>query len=195
MDRDRVDEQKGKPIRVWRVIIEARLEVGETPMPSDWIKSKAEKESKEQAEAHARQEAQQRETELIRVLGPKFVENLQNILNDDIVAWNANFKDRQINGASKITNGFQIAKLGFPRGIAEVIFNPATLRIEVTLTRSRPADANETYSTSGFFYLKTNTDGRDIHMEDRMRNTHLQPSGFSRIILESIAEPMANHII
>lgn len=165
-------------------------------MTSDWIAKKAAQENKDQAETREREETKRREAELIRALGPQFVEGLRNVLNEDIVAWNENFKDRQINGASKITNGFQVAKLGFPRGIAEVIFNPATLRIEVTLTRSRPtADANETYDTSGFFYLKANTDGRDIHMEDRMRNAHLQPAGFSRMILESIAEPQSNHMI
>ena len=139
----------------------------------------------------------QRDDELVKALGPKFVENLRTVLNDDIVAWNANFPDRQINGATKSTNGFgfTVAKLGFPRGIADVAFNPATLRVEVKLTRSTMAGQDETYTTDGHFYLESNPDGKDIHMVDRMRHEHVLPAGFSRIILEGIAEPHSHHII
>ena len=165
-------------------------------MPSDWIRDKAAQESREQAEARQREESQRREAELIRALGPEFVEKLRTVLNEDIVAWNANFKDRQINGATKIQNGFSVSKEGFPRGSAEVTFNPATLRIEVHLARSTAVDFSEMYDTKGGFYLKANPDGRDIHMVDRLKgDAHLQPSGFSRIILESIAEQSSHHII
>jgi hypothetical protein len=165
------------------------------PMPSDWISKKAAEENREQKEARKREETKLRETELIRGLGPLFVENLRTMLNEDIVAWNEHFGDRQINGAGKIPNGFSVAKEGFPRGLAEVTFNPSTLSIDVKLVRSTHVDHNKTYETDGGFYLEANPDGRDIHMLDRMRRAHVQPAGFSRILLESIADPNSQHLI
>ncbi len=164
-------------------------------MPSDWIQNKAFDENKQHAEALAREEKQKRDAELIRALGPELVKQLRKVIDDDIVAWNNNFKDRQINGTGNIQDGFRVDKTGFPRGSAEITFNPATSRIEITLVRSTMAGPQQTYETKGYVYLMANPDGKDIHMEDRMRNAHLQPAGFSRMILESVAEPQSNHMI
>lgn len=172
-----------------------KLEVGAITVPSDWIKGKADDETRRNEEARQRELKRQRDTELIKALGPAFVENLRKVVNEDIAAWNENFSDRIINGATKITNGFNVAKLGFPRGIAQVAFNPATLRIEVKLTRSTAAGDEETYTTDGYFRLEANPDGKDIHMLDRFKSEHVLPSGFSRIILESIAEQQSHHSI
>jgi hypothetical protein len=176
-------------------MLEARLEVGEKPVPSDWIRSKAEEENKRNAEALAQQEKQKRDTELIRSLGPQLMKDLRKVLDDDIVAWNQNFPDRQINGTSPIQNGFSVVKIGFPRGVAEIFFNPETLRIQISLERSAMAELQDMYKTDGYVYLRANPDGRDIHMEDRMRGGHLHSSGFSRMILESIAEPNSTHML
>ncbi len=191
-----IGEEKGKQIWRWHVLLEARLEVGAKDMPSDWISSKAEQENKQRADNLAEEERRKREAELIKALGPQLVKQLRKVIDDDIVAWNDKFPDRQINGTSaNVLNGFSVAKLGFPRGMAEVKFNPEILRIEILLERSTMAGPQNSYKTEGYVYLRANPDGRDIHMEDRMRNSHLEPAGFSRIILESVAEPQSNHMI
>jgi len=165
-------------------------------VPSDWISSKAEQENKQRADNLAEEERRKREAELFKALGPQLVKQLREVIDDDIVAWNDKFPDRQVNGTSaNVLNGFSVAKLGFPRGMAEVKFNPDTLRIEVVLERSTMAGPSSSYKTEGYFYLKANPDGRDIHMEDRWRSVLMEPAGFSRIILESIAEPQSNHMI
>jgi len=162
-------------------------------MPSDWIRQKADRERTESASAAREQERQQREAEMIKVLSPAFVKKLMDTLNEDLAQWNAEFKDRQINGASPIRNGFQFAKLAFPKGSAEVTFNAATLRIEVFMRRST-ADGAGDYDQEGFFYLEVNPDGKDIHMLDRMKRGHVTPENFTKIMLESIAEPTSNHL-
>jgi hypothetical protein len=48
------------------------------------------------------------------------------------------------------------------------------------------------YDHEGFFHLDVNPDGKDIHMVDRNRRGHVTPEDFTRIVLESIAEPMSN---
>jgi hypothetical protein len=164
-------------------------------MPSDWIKGKADDENRRNEENRQRELKRERDDELIRALGPQLVKQLRKVIDDDVVAWNANFKDRIINGTGDIPNGFSVDKVGFPRGSAQVTFNPATSRIEIELTRSVMAGPDKTYETKGYVYLRANPDGGNIHMEDRMRNEHLQPAGFSRIILESIADQQSNHII
>jgi hypothetical protein len=164
-------------------------------MPSDWIRSKAEQENKQHAEALARDEKQKRDAELIRASGPEFVMQLRKVIDADIVAWNTNFTDRQINGTGDIPNGFRVDKVGFPRGSACIAFNPETLRIEKELVRGVIVDATRTYETKGYMHLRANPDGRGIHMEDRTRNSHLEPAGFSRIILETVADPQSHHLI
>jgi hypothetical protein len=47
-------------------ILEARLEIGVRPMPSDWIKDKAQQENKLHAEILAREEKQKRDSELVK---------------------------------------------------------------------------------------------------------------------------------
>ncbi len=162
-------------------------------MPSDWIQRKAENERTEAANTARERDLQLRNAEMIRALGPAFVKNLMNVLNEDITAWNAAFKDRQINGAMGIQNGFNLSKIGFPRGSADITFNPSALRIDVNLQRST-AQGDGMYETEGFMYLEVNPDGKGIHMLDRTRRGHIEPAGFSRMILESIAEPMSNHL-
>jgi len=162
-------------------------------MASDWIRQKAEQEAKQAADSARHQEAQLRKNELIKALGPGLVRTLMNIINDDIVAWNANFKDRQINGATEIQDGFRLEKAGSPRGSADVTFNSNTLRIEVFMQRST-AMGDSMYDHRGFFHLEANSDGKEIHMEDQSRRAHVTAGGFSHIILESIAEPMSSHL-
>ena len=164
-------------------------------MPSDWIKGKVDEERRRDDEIRQRELKREREAELVKALGPQLVKDLRKIIDDDVVAWNANFKDRMINGTADIPNGFSVDKVGFPRGSAQITLNLAALRIDIELTRSPMVQPDKPYDTTGYVYLKANPDGSGIHMEDRMRNDHLQPSGFSRIILESIADEQSNHII
>jgi hypothetical protein len=164
-------------------------------MPSDWIRNKADEENRQRAETLAQEEKRKRDAELTKALGPELVKQLRKVIDDDIVEWNANFMDRQINGTDNIPNGFRVSKISFPRGSAEITFNPSTLRIEVLLVRSTMAGPPETYETKGHVYLRANPDGQDIHMEERARNAHLQPAGFSRMILESVADPQSHHLI
>jgi hypothetical protein len=189
-DRRRKREENLQP----HIILETHLIAGARDMPSDWIRSKAEHEIKEQAKQTAFEEKQKRDAELIRALGPKLVEELRKVIHADIVAWNENFTDRQINGTSYIPNGFSVDKVGFPRGSADIKFNPVTLRIEIGLTRSVLTDFGESYHMDGYVHVRANPDGRGVHMEERFRNSYLEPAGFSRMILESIAEPQSNHM-
>ena len=161
-------------------------------MASDWIRQKSEREKTQAASIAREQEIQLRNAEMIRALGPAFVKNLMNVLNEDIVAWNAAFKDRQINGATEIQNGFRFSKEGFPRGSADIIFNPSTLRIDVQMQRST-AQGDGMYETEGYMYLEVNSDGKDIHMLDRARRSHVDPAGFSHMILETIGESSSQH--
>jgi hypothetical protein len=160
-------------------------------MASDWIKEKADHEAKAAATSARQQEIRLRKNELIKALGPTFLKNLINSLNEDITDWNSRFKDRQINGVSEIQDGYHVEKLTFPRGSAFVRFNPETLRIEIQMQRSRPMD-NSMYEHSGFFCLEANPDDKDIHMEDHSRRAHVTASGFTKIIIESIADPMSH---
>ena len=116
-------------------------------MPSDWIKGKADDENRRDEEIRQRELKRQRDTELIRALGPQLVKQLRKVIDGDIVAWNKNFADRQINGTADIPNGFSVAKLGFPRGGAEVKFNPETLRLEIQLERSTMAGPPHSYES------------------------------------------------
>jgi hypothetical protein len=161
-------------------------------MASDWIRDKAAREEKQEAENRQREALQLREAEVIKALGPSFIKTLLNVVNEDIVEWNATFKERTINGAVEIQNGFRFGKDGFPRGSADVTFNPNNLRIEVLMQRST-ARWDGMYEVSGYMYLEANPDGKDIHMLDRMRRGHVTPAGFSRMLLESVAEPTSNH--
>lgn len=161
-------------------------------MPSEWIKQKAERERTETARIEREQAKQLREAEMIKALGPAFVKRLMDTINEDLTQWNAEFKDRQINGASAIHSGFTFAKLGFPRGSAEVKFNPDMLRIEIFMRRTT-ADGSGEYDHEGFFYLEVSPEGKDVHMLDRMRRGHVTPADFSKIMLESIAELTSSH--
>jgi hypothetical protein len=164
-------------------------------MPSDWIRNKAAQESAQQAAQLAHEEKQKRDAELIKALGPQLVKGLRKVIDDDIVTWNENFKDRQINGTRDLPNGFSVAKVSFPRGAADITFNPATSRIEVTLTRSTMAGPQETYEHEGWFYIEVNSDGKGVHMLTRSRRDHIEAAGVSRMILESIAEPTSQWMI
>ena len=122
-------------------------------MASDWIRDKAAREEKQEAENRQREALQLREAELIKALGQSLIKTLLNVVNEDIVAWNVAFKDRQINGAVEIQNGFRFAKEGFPRGSADVTFNPNSLGIEVWMQRST-ARWDGMYEASGYSIWK-----------------------------------------
>jgi hypothetical protein len=162
---------------------------------SDWIKTKAALEKQRDNEQTLRLELQQREATLVKALGGKFIEGLQNVINADIVEWNSSFPDRQINGAGKLPNGFSVSKAGFPKGEAEVKFNPDTLRIEVRLERPTMADLGKRYVADGYFHLKANPSLEQIYMIDHYRSAHVSAEDFSKIILESIADPHSHHTI
>jgi hypothetical protein len=66
----------------WRVILDARLEIGESSMPSEWIKIKAEQERKAEDDSRTRHETEKRETELIRALGLEFIMDLRKVLDE-----------------------------------------------------------------------------------------------------------------
>ena len=155
-------------------------------MASEWIRKKAESEAQEAARREREQLAQLNKTALIKTLGPAFVKNLMAVFNEDIAEWNAHFGDRQINGAVAIHNGFSFAKEGYPRGSADITFNSDALRIDVVLYLTNMQGDRYTHET--YVYLEANPDGKDIHMEDRMHRKHLEPSGFTHMVLENIAE-------
>lgn len=187
-------EEKEKLELVYHATIDVRIYAIRDDMPSDWIRSKAEKEKKEQEQWRAREEKQKRDAELIRSLGPTLLQTLRDVIDEDIKAWNESFADRQIGPTEGIAGGFKVCKRGFPFGLAEITFNSVTLGIDVKLVRSTAADSSRTYDVSGHFRLDVNSDGRDIHLVDR-RNSHVVSSSFSQIIIESVGDPNSNYII
>jgi hypothetical protein len=165
-------------------------------MANEWIKERAEREAKADAETKQRVELQLRKQRLVESLGAKFLKTLMDDLNQAIVEWNITFKDKQVNGAGPIqgSNGaYSVDKFAFPRGSAFFRFDPESSRIEVKLQRTRPMDGSM-YDHETFFCLEPDMEFRDIHMEDQ-RHRHVTSSQFCQMVIESIADPMSHHLI
>jgi len=181
-------EEKVKIERPFDVSIRVHFEVGVYSMANDWIKERAEREAKEKSVTERQQEFRSQKNELIKALGPGFLKDLMESLNEAIVEWNSYFSDRKINGAKEIQGGYYIEKPSYPSGKAVIRFNPYTLRIEIELHRSRPTDGN-IYKYDSFVLLEANTDMKAIHMEDHNGRKHLTTEYFTRVIIENIADP------
>jgi hypothetical protein len=156
---------------------------------SDWIDEKAARIKKRQEQAEEARQSGVHEADVISKQGRDVMDQIEAIVRRDVEKWNAHFPNdarRRIDSVAKlIPSGFVIHKTGYPSATLHAVFDPGSMSIQFTATKTRAIGEGE-YYIKGLFHLKLSEYG-DIYLTNRS-GEHFPFEDASRHLLEALLD-------